>query len=143
MNRTVKVTEAEFWQAFRGFCAPGGFFDAQGGAQRGISRRLFEAIDAVLTPRLGSWQESEKWRHQLDVYRDGIHSLVFSASSFDPEFVPLLQGLLVGEHEVFCILCQVLPSLGASSESRIGSVAIRSHRLLVSYPLVKHLNGQV
>ena len=143
MNRTVKVTEAQFWEAFSSFCPPGGFFDGQGAAQRDINLRLAEAIDALLVPKLGRWQESEKWRHQLDVYRDGIHSLEFSGASFDPEFVPLLQRLLVGEHEIFCILCQVLPSLGGSRESRIGSVAIRSNRLLVSYPLVKYLKGQV
>jgi len=143
MNRTVKATEAEFWGAFSSFCPPGGFFDVQGNAQRAIERRLVEAIDALLVPRIGEWQASETWRRELDVYRAGIHSLVFSAASFDPEFVPLLQRLLVGEHEHFCILCQVLPSLGAPSESRIGSVAMRSNRLLVSYPLVKYLNGQV
>jgi hypothetical protein len=143
MNRIVKATEAEFWEAFSSFCPPGGFFDVHDDAQGDIDLRLVEAIDALLVPRLGRWQESDKWQRQPDVYRAGIHSLVFSAASFDSEFVPSLQQLLVGEHEIFCILCQVLPSLGGSSESRIGSVAIRSSRLLVSYPLVKYLGGQV
>ena len=143
MNRTVKATEAEFWATFTSFCPPGGFFDVQGRAHRAIEGRLVEAIDALLVPRLGEWQASETWQHELDVYRAGIQSLVFSAAGFDPEFVPLLQGLLVGEHEHFCILCQVLPSLGAPRGARIGSVAMRSNRLLVSYPLVKYLNGQV
>ena len=143
MNRFVKATEAEFWEAFSSFCPPGGFFDIQDEAQCEIDRRLVEAIDAVLVPRLGRWQESKQWQRQSDVYRAGIHSLVFSAASFDSDFVPSLQRLLVGEHEIFCILCQVLPSLGGPSESRIGSVAIRSNRLLVSYPLVKYLRGQV
>ena len=143
MNRTVKATEDEFWQAFSSFCAPGGFFDGQGAAQREIDRRLLEAIDALLVPRLGTGEESAKWQHQPDVYRDGIHALKFCGESFDPEFVPALQRLLVGEHDVFCILCQVYPSLGGASEARIGCVAIRSDRLLLSYPLVKYLNGRI
>jgi hypothetical protein len=143
MNRTVKATEAEFWSAFGGFCPPGGFFHFRGEAQVAVGRRLVEAIDALLVPRLGASQESKTWRHELDAYREGIHSLLFTASSFDPDIVPLLQGLLVGEHEVFCILCQVLPSLESPSTARIGSVAIRSNRLLVSYPLVKFSNGRL
>lgn len=141
MNRIVKVTEAEFWEAFSSFCPPGGFFHLQEGAQGDIDRRLLEAIDALLVPRLGTWQASNKWRHELGVYRDGIHSLLFSASSFDPQFVPLLERLLVGEHEVFCILCKVLPALGGPNDAHIGAIAIRTNRLLVSYPLVKYLNG--
>jgi hypothetical protein len=143
MNRTVKATEAEFWDAFGGFCAPGGFFDVQGRAQREIDRRLVAAVDALLVARLGCARAGAKWRHQFDAYRDGIVSLLFAAPSFDPALVPSLQALLVGEHEHFCILCEVLPSLGAAEALRIGSVAIRANRLLVSYPLVKHLDGQV
>jgi len=143
MNRTVKATDAEFWEAFGGFCAPGGFFDVQGAAQREIDRRLVAAVDALLVPRLGAWQGSEKWRHQFDVYRDGIRSLEFGIQSFEPECVPELQSLLVGEHEHFCILCEVFTALVGSSKTRVGSVAIRASRLLVSYPLVKRLNGQI
>ena len=143
MNRTVKPSEAEFWDAFSSFCAPGGFFDGTGGVQREIDRRLGDAVDALLVPRLGGLQESDKWRRQSDAYRNGIHSLECSVASFDPEFVPLLQALLAGEHENYCILCQVLQSLGGSEASRIGSIAIRATRLLVSYPLVKHFSGQV
>ena len=142
MNRTVKVTEAEFWEAFSSFCPPGGFFHVRGSAQRDIDRRLLDAIDALLVPKIGP-SGSGEWRHELDTYRDGIHALVFSVSSFDPEFVPLLQALLVGEHEVYCILCQVVGTLGAADKSRVGSVAIRFNRLLVSYPLVKFFNGRI
>jgi len=143
MNRIVKASEAEFWQAFGGFCPPGGFFHVRGSVQVQIDQHLTEAIDALLVPKLGSPQASASWAHEFGAYRDGIHSLLFSETSFDPDLVPSLQGLLVGEHEVYCILCQVFASLTGSQQQRIGSVAIRSTRLLVSYPLVKHLNGRI
>jgi len=94
-------------------------------------------------PRLGSPEGSESWAHEFGAYRDGIHSLLFSAAGFDPELVPSLQGLLAGDHEVYCILCQVFESLAGEKRQRIGSLAVRSTRLLVSYPLVKHLHGRI
>jgi len=143
MNRTVKATEAAFWEAFSSFCPPGGYFEARGGAQRELDGRFIDAIDSLLVPKLGRSQESRQWRHEMDVYRSGVHSLIFTAQSFDPEFVTLLQSLLVGEHENYCIVCQVLPAIDRPTASRIGSVAIRENRLLLSYPLVAHLNGRL
>jgi len=143
MNRTVKATESEFWGAFSSFCPPGGYFDGPGSAQRDVDRRLGEAIEALLVAELGPSEASGTWRHELGAYRAGIHSLRFSAAGFDPGLVPALQRLLVGEHEVYCIVCQVFQSLSAPSEARIGSVAMRSNRLLVSYPLVEHSKGRL
>jgi hypothetical protein len=143
MNRIVKASEAEFWEAFSSFCPPGSFFFGNDIPHKDIERRLVEAIDALMVPRLGTWQASGKWRHEAGVYRDGIRSLVFSAENFDPDLVPALQRLLVGEHDVFCILCKIVPSLDGPSEARIGSIAIRSNRLLLSYPLVKYLHGRI
>jgi hypothetical protein len=143
MNRTVKATESEFWGAFSSFCPPGGYFDGPGSAQRDVDRRLGEAIEALLVAQLGPSETSGTWRHELGAYRAGIHSLRFSAAGFDPGLVPSLQALLVGEHDVYCIVCQVFQSLSAPSEARIGSVAMRSNRLLVSYPLVEHSKGRL
>jgi hypothetical protein len=143
MARIVKRTEEEFWDALSAFCAPRSTFDAQGDAHGDIDLRLVEGIDAVIAPTLGSWEKSEDWWHQLDFYGDGIRSLVFSARSFSPEFIPSLQRLLAGEHEQFCILCQVVQSPMGPDEGRIGSIAIRAHDTLVSYALVEYLNGQV
>ncbi len=143
MNRIVKASEAEFWQVFGGFCPPGGFFHVRGSVQAGIDRRLSEAIDELLVPKLGSVQGPGTWAHEFGAYRDGIHSLLFAESSFDPDLVPSLQGLLAGEHEVYCILCQVFSPPAGAQQQRIGSIAIRSNRVLVSYPLVKHFNGRV
>jgi hypothetical protein len=141
--RIVKMTDAEFWEALDGFTSPRQVFDAQGQAHADIDFRLVELIDGVVAPAIGDWERSQRWWHQMDFYGDGIRSLIFAAADFQPGFVPALQRLLVGEHADFCILCQVMPSLDARNGSRIGSIAIRSNGLLISYPLVEFLRGQV
>ncbi|SUS05872.1 conserved hypothetical protein [uncultured Defluviicoccus sp.] len=143
MKRIVVATEAEFWEALESFRAPRSVFDAQGDSHGEIDMRLIDGIESVIAPSLGTWNHSERWWHQMDFYGDGIRSLVFAAAQFSPSFVPALRQLLVGEHSDFCILCQVSHSLVDQDDGKIGSLAIRSDALLVSYPLVEFLRGEI
>ncbi len=142
-SRVVAATEPAFWNAFESFCAPRSIFDAQGGRHGEIDLRLVESIESFLIPVLGEWEASDDWWHQLDCYGDGIRSLSFSADSFSPAYVPAFQRMLVGEHEPFCILCQIHRSLAGIDDTKIGALAIRSDRLLVSYPLAEFFSGQI
>ena len=143
VTRIVKATDEEFWEALDDFTAPRHIFDAQGEAHAKFDMQLVESIEDVLIPVLGNWERSQRWWHQMDYYGDGIRSLLFAAADFQPSFVPTLQRLLVGDQADFCILCQVMPTMDAPKESRIGTIAIRSDSLLISYPLVEFLKGQV
>ena len=143
VKRVVAATEAEFWTSLESFCSPRSVFDAQGSDHADIDLRLVESIEAFLVPTLGPWEQSDRWWHQMDFYGDGIRSLSFSAADFSPHFVPALQQCLIGEHRDFTILCQISHSLTGPEDSKIGSLAIRSDGLLVSYPLADFLRGQV
>jgi hypothetical protein len=143
VNRVVAATEPAFRNAFESFCAPRSVFDAQGSRHAEIDLRLVESIESFLIPSLGQWEQSDCWWHQLDCYGDGVRSLSFSADSFYPAYVPVFQRLLVGEHASFCILCQIHRSLTGVDDTKIGSLAIRSDRLLISYSLAEFFSGQI
>lgn len=143
VRRVVAATEPAFWSAFESFCAPRSNFDAQGSRHAEIDLRLVESIESFLIPLLGQWEQSDRWWHQLDHYGDGVRSLSFSADSFSPAYVPAFQRLLVEEHESFCILCQISRSLEGVDDTKIGSLAIRSDRLLISYSLAEFFGGQI
>ncbi len=114
--------------------------EAQGDDHEDIDMRLVEKIDAYLAPILGDWESSEVWWHNLAVHGHGIRSLLFSESAFDPGFIDTLQGFLTGEHEPFCILCQVFESLGDDDENRVGSIAIFHDHITLSRPLARKLS---
>jgi len=133
------VSEDEFWTLLDSECADYAIFDAQGDEHSEIDMRLVEKIDALLEPHIGDWEESDDWYHKLDYYGDGVRSLLFNKTVFQPDFIDSLQCLLTGEHEPFCILCQVFEDFSGDDDSRIGSVAIFSDRLMVSRPLAKLL----
>ena len=143
VGRVVTPTEPMFWSSLESFCAPRSVFDAQGDDHAAIDLRLIDLIESFLVPTLGQWEQSDRWWHQLDFYGDGVRSLSFSAASFSPSFVPAFQRFLVGEHEHFCILCQVSHSLGETEDTKIGSLAVLSDGLLLSYPLAEFFRGQV
>ncbi len=143
VRRVVTLTEPMFWSSLESFCAPRSVFDAQGDDHADIDLRLVDSIESFLVPTLGQWEQSDRWWHQLDFYGDGIRSLSFAATSFSPSFVPAFQQFLFGEHEHFCILCQVSQSLGGTEDTKIGSLAVRADSLLVSYPLAEFFRGQV
>lgn len=142
MTRIVTKTEEEFWKKLKDFTAPHSVFDAQGEDHGDIDLRLVEKIDGYLVPKIGQWEQSDRWFHNIDFYGDGIRSLELCAQSFSPPYLQDFQGMLIGEHSDFTILCKILTDFSDAS-SRIGSIAVRGDQILVSYPLVAHFNGEV
>ena len=104
-----------------------------------IDLRLIDKIEDLLHPIIGDWEDSDTWYHKMDYYGDGIRSLMFNWSVFDADFVPKLQALLVGEHDPFCILCQIFEDIGADEPDRFGTIAIFSNRLVISRAIANRL----
>lgn len=113
--------------------------DAQGEEHEDIDMRLVEKIDSYLEPIIGDWESSKFWWHQLMVDGHGIRSLLFTESIFDPKFIDELQRFLTGEHEPFCILCQIFESLGDDGDDRLGTIIIFSNEIVISKPLAGKL----
>lgn len=139
VNGVLVVSEREFWKRLESESTPVGFFDEQGDAHGDIDLRLVDKIDEYLTPLIGSWESSDNWYHNIDFYGDGVRSLSFSRSLFKPEYINVFQKMLEGEHEPFCILCQVHESMLSNEESKIGSIAIFSNKLMVTKGLATML----
>ena len=142
MIRVVTKTEAAFWDKLEGFTPPRSVFDAQGEDHADIDLRLVEKIDGYLVPKLGQWEQSDLWFHNIDYYGDGIRSLDLSAQSFSPSYVQAFRDMLVGEHLDFTILCKIYSEF-CDADARIGSIAVRTSQILVSYPLVTYFDGQI
>jgi hypothetical protein len=142
MIRTVTKTEEEFWKHLEGFTPSRSVFEAQGEEHGDIDFRLVEKIEAYLLPKIGPWEQTDRWFHNMDYYGDGIRSLEFAADCFSPDYLPDFQGMLTGEHAEFTILCKVTSDLGESG-AEIGSLAIRADNILISYPLVAYFNGKL
>ena len=142
MTRDVAKNEKTFWKRFETFTAPTSVFDAQGDDHGDIDLRLVEKIEDYLVPKIGNWEKSDRWYHNIDFYGDGVRSLELSVDCFCPSYIQAFQSMLVGEHSDFTILCKVMTGFGESGE-RVGSVAVRSDRILVSYPLAQHFVGQI
>ena len=136
---THVISETELWERLEKERTSDAVFDAQGDEHSYIDMRLVEKIEGFLVPKIGKWELSDRWYHKLDFYGDGIRSLSFGWDSFQPEFVGALQGMLSGEHEPFCILCQFYEDFGSTADTRIGSMAIFSDRVLVSRPVAARL----
>ena len=136
----VVPTEAEFWSRFEKGAVPRTYFESQGDAHADMDLRLVEKIEKLLVPALGPWEQSSSWWHQMDFYGDGVRSLTFSRESFAPEFIPKLQALLIGEHEKFCILCQVLECVSESESAKLGAIAIYGKHLLITQGLAHDLS---
>ncbi|RTL41714.1 MAG: hypothetical protein EKK53_13135 [Burkholderiales bacterium] len=101
----ITAHDTDFHHRLARMLTPRRVFDAQGVAHGDIDLRLVQSIEDVLVPRLGHWEASDTWFHQLDFYGDGVRSLTFSRSVFPYDQVSQLQRLLRGEHADFCILC--------------------------------------
>lgn len=136
------VSESEFWDRLESESTDRDFFDAQGDEHSEIDMRLVEKIEGYLVPIIGRWENPSNWFHQMDFYGDGIRSLSFTWSFFKKEFIDELQGFLVGEHEPFCILCQFHEDINSLEDTKIGSLAIFSNRLMVSRKVAQLLTKE-
>ena len=135
----IVVSESHFWSRLESECTDETVFDAQGEEHSEIDMRLVDKIEEFLEPKIGDWESSDDWYHNLDYYGDGIRSLIFNRSVFNPGFIEPLQALLIGEHEPFCILCQIFEEMGSDDDTRIGSIAIFNDRLMLSRPIAREL----
>ena len=135
----IAVSETEFWARLESDCTDRSVFDAQGDEHSEIDMRLVDKIDALLHPQIGDWESSDDWYHKLDFYGDGIRSLLFNWAVFKPDFIEALQDLLSGEHEPFCVLCQIYEDIGSDDDSKIGSIAIFRNQIMISRPIAKRL----
>ena len=142
MIRTVTKTEAAFWERLGSFIPSRSVFDAHGEDHGDIDLRLVEKLDGYLVPKIGQWEESEVWFHNIDYYGDGIRSLDLSAHSFSPSYLQDFQDMLVGEHSDFTIICKICTDF-SDAGARIGSLAVRSSEILVSYPLAAYFGGRL
>ena len=135
----IVLSESKFWPRFERECTDESVFDAQGDEHSEIDMRLVDKIGSVLHPKIGDWESSGDWCHNLDYYGDGVRSLQFNWSVFSADFIEPLQALLTGEHEPFCILCKVFEDMLSEETTMIGSVAIFSDRVLISRPIAAKL----
>jgi hypothetical protein len=135
----VVATDKDFWKKISRFCAPVSVFDAQGDDHGNIDLRLVRHIESYLIPVLGAWERSDIWWHQMDVYGDGVRSLIFRTSAFKPRFVVDLHSLLKGEHADFCIVCQIHDSIRGDEDTKLGSIAIRAEKIMACRPVIKFL----
>ncbi len=139
----VVPTDGVFWKMLPGFRTPDAVFEAQGNEHGEIDLRLVERIESYLEPRLGQWEGSDTWWHQMDYYGDGIRSLMFKASAFQPRFVPALHAFLTGEHAQFCIVCQLYESLTQDGGSKLGSIGICAGKLMVNRAIALRIGEDV
>jgi hypothetical protein len=78
-------------------------FDAQGDEHGHIDGELQDAIEEVLVPLIGPWENSDTWFHNQDFYGNGIRSLTFRSDVFPWSAVEALQKCLSGAARDFCI----------------------------------------
>jgi hypothetical protein len=107
----VVETENDFFRRLSKIYDPQPLMQAQGDHHQDIDLQLVTAIDNLLVPHLGQWEQSEKWFHNIDCYGDGIRSLTFRRDVFLHHFVADLRALLSGEFELFCIVCGLRENL--------------------------------
>ena len=138
-SRTRVLSERSLWRFLEEDDRNRAAIDAQGDAHEDIDMRLVEKIDSYLAPILGDWESSENWWHNLTVDGHGIRSLLFAESAFDPQFIDQFQRFLDGEHEPFCILCQIFENLRDDGDSRIGSIIVLNDEVVISKPVAKKL----
>jgi hypothetical protein len=131
----VVATDKDFWRQLPDFRTSDSVFDAQGEAHADLDLRLVERIESYLSPVLGQWEGSDSWWHQMDYYGDGIRSLMFRTSAFQPHFVVALHGFLKEEHAEFCIVCQLHESITGDEDTKLGSIAICADKIMVTRPV--------
>ena len=141
----VVETENEFFRRLAKIYDSQSLEQAQGDHHQDIDLQLVKAIDNLLVPHLGQWEQSEKWFHNIDCYGDGIRSLTFRRDVFRHHFVSDLRALLSGEFDLFCIVCGVCESLFKSDavgleKSQNDLIAITSRKLLITRGLAMKLS---
>ena len=132
---TLVKSEDEYWSMVDRFSGPREVFDAQGDAHGDIDWALAEAIENILVPIVGAWEESEVWFHNTDYYGDGIRALMFRSGDFPFHVIPKLQALLTGDKAAFCISIQICNRLLGQGIETVGALAITQDKLVVTESL--------
>jgi hypothetical protein len=139
----VVSNEREFFRRYERRLPPRSIFDKQGEAHAELDLELTRKLEDLLRPKLGAWEQSDRWFHQMDFYGDGVRSLIFRRNLFPSAEIPAMRALLVGVHADFTILCCATDELLASEEQRRtiedDYLAIWQHGLLVTRQLANLL----
>ncbi len=97
---------------------------------------LIAKTESLLEPRIGAWDQTKEWWHQMDSDGDGKRELVFSRAVFQPGFVSELQVLLAGPFNRFAFLVQVPETMEEWGQNKYGEVGIFSNRLIATKAFV-------
>jgi len=133
------TSEDEYWTAVKRLVGPPEVFDAQGDDHGHIDGSLQDAIEDVLVPLVGPWEDSEVWFHTTDFWGDGIRPLIFREGDFPYQVIPTLRQLLVGDLAHFCITIQLLDKLYGEDNRTVGAIAIAAAGIVVTdniHPLI-------
>ncbi len=114
----IVANEREFFRRYEKSLPSRAVFEAQGEAHGQIDLDLTGKLEDLLRPKLGPWEQSDRWFHQMDFYGDGVRSLIFRRDLFPRAEIPAMRAMLVGDHADFTILCCVTDELLASEERR-------------------------
>lgn len=140
----VRVVSAEdaVWSEVEGSKGSCEFFADQGDAHGEIDGRLQDAIEGLLTPLVGPWEQSDVWFHNQDFYGDGVRCLTFRAGDFPWQSVALLQKLLVDECSRFCIVVHISDSLGPNG-TWVGTMGILQDEVVATPYMAEMLQPHV
>jgi hypothetical protein len=114
----VVSNEREFFRRYERLLPSRSIFDKQGDAHGQIDLDLTSKLESLLRPKLGAWEQSDRWFHQMDFYGDGVRSLTFRRDLFPRAEIPAMRAMLAGNHAHFTILCCATDELLASEERR-------------------------
>ena len=129
-----------FWKSM----TPQTYFDIQGNDHERIDLRLVEKIEALLVPKLGPWERSNRWWHQMDCDGNGVRQLMFDKAVFQFRILPELHNLLAGEHSCFGILCSVYSNFASPNAEPAELVAgVLPQKLMVAgnVPLLRNADA--
>lgn len=142
MRVRVVASEITYWSEVKLLKGSSEFFEDQGDVHGEIDGELQEALEAILMPFTGPWEQSDIWFHNQDFYGDGVRSLTFRAGSFPWQTVGDLQKLLIGESAKFCISVQFADSLDVGGRW-VGSLGILEHDIVATPYVVEMLKEHV
>ena len=129
MNVRMVLSEDEYWAEVQQLKGSPDFFDEQGEGHGDIDGDLQDAIESILVPLVGAWEQSDVWFHNQDYYGDGIRGLIFRAGDFPWSAVALLQKLLIGDAARFCISVRIFDTLDVRGQG-VGSIAILQQQVI-------------
>ena len=132
----------EFWAKVEHLKGSSEFFDKQGDAHGLIDSELQDAVEGVLVPYVGPWEDSDVWFHNQDFFGNGVRSLMFRAGDVPWSVVPSLQRCLVGEASRFCVCVDFFGFLGTDAEW-IGSMGILQDQVVATPYVLKSLQVHV